>query len=367
MAPAIHELTFGPSSGGEMGARAATSGTEGGGGGTAKNGATKGSLTAGANDFSTIGSSSVGCGIVGRTASISLPQSWRTGALVIAGSPSRLRANSAASSSVIAKLFFSMDGAHPAFGVCSEPIPEKAASRQSICPAGISLAVSSIAELMCQLPVFDDSSGSSSSSALAKLLQSRSGAICVWGEIANTASSSGVAVSSRLPNASGCELVAIVNGEGRGTENTGVPKSSSRSCTNTGVAGVILVAGCGCVFVATGMGGGAVDVVVEAGVPNATPARARAAFTIEIKGSGGTNGFLSTPSAPTREASCSSRGSNAPTSKITGICDSAELSLTNLQTSYPLRTGIKISAKTKSGFTSAILRTAASPFPTATT
>src|SRR5882724_3028470 len=242
MAPAIHELTFGPSSGGEMGARAATSGTEGGGGGTAKNGATKGSLTAGANDFSTIGSSSVGCGIVGRTASIALPQSWRTGEFVIAGSPSRLRANSAASSSVIAKLFFSIDGAHPAFCVCSEPIPENAASRQSVCPAGVSLTLSSIAELMRQLPVFDVSSGSCSSSGLAELPQSRSGAVC-FGEIANTASSSGVAVSSKLPNASGCALVAIVRGAERGTENTGVPKSSSRSCSDAGAGGAILATG----------------------------------------------------------------------------------------------------------------------------
>ena len=227
---------MGPASGSEIGATgAATSETGGAGGGTARNGARNGSLASGADDSVTTGASFSGCGMVGRTASIALLQSWRTGELVIAGSPSRLRANSAASSSVIAKLFFSIDGAHPAFCVFPEPIPENAASRQSVCPAGVSLTVSSIAELMRQLPVFDDSSASSSSSVPAELPQSRSGALC-FGEIANTASSSGVAVSSKLPNASGCALVAIVSGDGRGAENTGVPKSSSRSCNDAGAA-----------------------------------------------------------------------------------------------------------------------------------
>src|SRR5437016_5199337 len=63
------------------------------------------------------------------------------------------------------------------------------------------------------------------------------------------------------------------------------------------------------------------------------PEACSAAFTMEINGSGGINGFFNTPSAPTLCASCSSRGSNAPTSRITGICDSAESIFTNWQTS----------------------------------
>src|SRR5262249_48988587 len=69
------------------------------------------------------------------------------------------------------------------------------------------------------------------------------------------------------------------------------------------------------------------------GAPTETPARGRADLTMEIKGSGGTNGFFKTPSAPTGWASSSSKGSNAPTSRITGIWERAESSFTYLQTS----------------------------------
>src|SRR6266446_190144 len=279
--PAIHELTLRLVSGCTLGATSATStsgratsgmttsATGGGGGGAATNGSSNGALTT----LGSTGSSFTGCGLDGTSASIVLRQSSGAGELEIAGSASRFCANSAASSSVIAKLFFSIDGAHPDVCVFSEPIPEpmpeKAVSRQSVCPAGVSPTVSSIAELMRQLPVLEVSSGSSSSSAFAEFPQFRSGAVCVLEEIANTASSSGVAVSSRLPNASGCAPVAIVSGAGRGAENTGVPKSSSRSGTNIGVGGAILgggATGIGCGFVAVGIGGGG----VEAASPSVT-------------------------------------------------------------------------------------------------
>src|SRR5215475_11534700 len=154
----------------------------------------------------------------------------------------------------------------------------------------------------------------------------------------------------------------MLTGAGR-EEKTGTPKSISASGSGAGGGGggggATLGNGGGIEFdAATGGGGGGAAI---SAVPIITPARFNADFTIEISGSGGTNGFFSTPSAPTRCASCSSRGSNAPTSKITGICESAESSLTYRHTSYPLRTGINTSAKTRSGRISEILRTAASP------
>ena len=55
--------------------------------------------------------------------------------------------------------------------------------------------------------------------------------------------------------------------------------------------------------------------------------------TMAINGSGGTNGFLRMPSAPTRRASASSSGSNAPTKRITGIFEKRGSFLINSQTS----------------------------------
>src|SRR5215471_18399171 len=109
----------------------------------------------------------------------------------------------------------------------------------------------------------------------------------------------------------------MLRGAGR-DENTGTFRSISGSGTAVGGGGgggATLGSSGGSAFVAAtggGGGGGSAD-------PITTPARVSADFTIEISGSGGTNGFFNTPSAPTRCASCSSRGSNAPTSKITGI------------------------------------------------
>src|SRR5690349_21188518 len=118
-------------------------------------------------------------------------------------------------------------------------------------------------------------------------------------------------------------------------EKTGTPKSSSGSGSGAGGGGggggATLGGGGGTEFAAaTGGGGGGAAI---SAAPIITPARVSADFTIEINGSGGTNGFFKTPSAPTRCASCSSKGSNAPTSKITGICERALSSFTYLQTS----------------------------------
>src|SRR5437762_4892139 len=53
-------------------------------------------------------------------------------------------------------------------------------------------------------------------------------------------------------------------------------------------------------------------------------------------------------------------GSKAPTSRMTGICANEGSDFTYWQTSYPLRTGMNTSARTRSGRISEILRTAAS-------
>src|SRR5690242_12725299 len=116
----------------------------------------------------------------------------------------------------------------------------------------------------------------------------------------------------------------MFTGAGR-EENTGTPKSSSAAGAGGGGGGggAIFGNGGGSAFaVATGGGGGGGGAVSAA--PMTTPARVSADFTIDMSGSGGTNGFFKTPSAPTRCASCSSNGSNAPTSKITGMWESAE-------------------------------------------
>src|SRR5207245_374386 len=205
----------------------------------------------------------------------------------------------------------------------------------------------------------------SSSAAAEELPQSLSGTACVVGEIANTASSSVVDESSKLPKASGCAPLPMVKGFER-DDGTGAANSSSGDVAEAGSGGggTTRGEGAGSDFAATGIGGGGVGTT---GAPNTTPARVSADFTMEISGSGGTNGFFKTPSAPTRCASCSSRGSNAPTSKITGMCASLGSVFTYWQTSYPFRTGMKTSASTKSGIISEIFRTAASPLPTATT
>jgi len=83
----------------------------------------------------------------------------------------------------------------------SEAIPENAASRQSVWPAGTSsrfpagnYAPAAVIRIFLASP----------SSAAAKNFPNLVRAACVVGEIANTASSSEVDESSKLPKASGC-------------------------------------------------------------------------------------------------------------------------------------------------------------------
>src|SRR5579859_1610427 len=194
-----------------------------------------------------------------------------------------------------------------------------ATSRQSFLPAGVSS--SSMPPPGRQPP---DSSSSSSaislSSSTSADFQSRS----IRTGVTKAASSSAevVGVSSKLPNANGCALRSMLIGAGRAGMSSTVG-SSNEGTGGTGICSASGLNAAGSSLAATGSGS----------CPRETPARASADFTIEIKGSGGTNGFLSTPSAPTRCASCSSRGSKAPTSKITGMCERAASSFTYLQTS----------------------------------
>jgi len=81
--------------------------------------------------------------------------------------------------------------------------------------------------------------------------------------------------------------------------------------------------GAGSDFAARGIGGGGVG---TAGAPNTTPARVSTDFTMEINGSGGTNGFFQYAIRADALRFCSSRGSNGADSKITGMCERAGLS-----------------------------------------
>ena len=156
--------------------------------------------------------------------------------------------------------------------------------------------------------------------------------------------SSGVVGPIKSSNAVGCSVASVLTGSETVGEST---KRSSPITIGSGVLGRLndnppsgeptFSVGGGST---TETGGGVNDKTsadlrgVAAGVlslpplPSETPARCSADFTITIKGSGGTNGFFNTPSAPTRCASCSSSGSNAPTNKITGMCFSEGSSLT---------------------------------------
>ena len=146
-----------------------------------------------------------------------------------------------------------------------------------------------------------------------------------------------VGVSSRLPNATGCEPESIRIGSGReGTSSTKLSLTASGLPRLNSCTGAVATAG------TLGFTGGNISLAPKgAGSSNFAagggawpdPERCSADFTIEISGSGGINGFFKTPSAPTLCASCSSKGSNAPTSRITGICDRAESIFTNWQTS----------------------------------
>src|SRR5215470_4396619 len=214
----------------------------------------------------------------------------------------------------MARLFFSTEGAHSWYDF-SATTPAKAASRQSVCPAGASLAVSSI-ESERQAALLESSSSTSSSASTALWPQSRSGAMRLPEEVVNTASSS-VGASSSEPKASGWSALSMFTGAGR--EKAGTPRSISGSGAGGGGGGTFGKGG-GPAF-ATGTGGGGTAL---SPAPMITPARVSADFTMEISGSGGTKGFFKTPSAPTRCASCSSKGSKAPTSKITGMWARAE-------------------------------------------
>src|SRR5215468_966835 len=213
----------------------------------------------------------------------------------------------------MARLFFSTEGAHSWYDF-SATTPAKAASRQSVCPAGASLAVSSI-ESERQAALLESSSSTSSSASTALWPQSRSGAMRLPEEVVNTASSS-VGASSSEPKASGWSALSMLTGAGR-EEKTGTPRSISGSGAGGGGGGGTFGKGGG-PDLAAGTGGRRGGAAVSA-APITTPARVSADFTMEISGSGGTKGFFKTPSAPTRCASCSSNGSKAPTSRITGM------------------------------------------------
>src|SRR5439155_576310 len=95
--------------------------------------------------------------------------------------------------------------------------------------------------------------------AAEELPQSLSGAACVVGEIANTASSSVVDESSKLPKASGCAPLPMVNGFER-DGGAGAANSSSGDVANAGSGGggTTRGEGAGSDFAATGIGGGGV-------------------------------------------------------------------------------------------------------------
>ena len=187
---------------------------------------------------------------------------------------------------------------------------------------------------------------------------------CAVATTAGSSSASVPGVSSKLPKASGCDPGSILSAEactGISSTNDSVSASGNGGFGKAITAGALAGASTGT------LAGASTGAAAGVNPACAMPARTSAAFTMEISGSGGTNGFFNTPSAPTRCASCSSSGSKAPTRRITGMCDRAGSSLTYLQTSYPFLTGMKTSASTRSGFMSEIFRTAASPLPTATT
>src|SRR5580700_5637147 len=207
-----------------------------------------------------------------------------------------------------------------------------AASRHPLPDAATSSSLDSSLPASRRHEGFASASSSSSSSSSSAVRQSRSNA----GTAVTSLSSSSVSVpgvSSRLPKATGCWPASIFNAAGRAGAS-----STNDSVSNSGKAAVGLGAKFGlpprdseaAAGASTGTSGTAFAGTKPAW---ATPARTRADFTMEIKGSGGTKGFFKTPSAPTRCASCSSKGSNAPTSRITGMCLSAGSSLTYLQTS----------------------------------
>src|SRR5580704_16377467 len=186
----------------------------------------------------------------------------------------------------------------------------------------------------------------------------------------SSSSSSSSASFAFATGAFGAFLSAVSVSGSSSSERTPLPKpymAAASSGEGSGKSG----SGFGSAFAAisiTGGGGG------SGGVSRALASSAAtfgffssADITMAISGSGGTKGFFKTPSAPTRRASFSSNGSNAPTRRITGTCEKRESFFTNSQTSYPLRTGMKTSASIRSGFASARRRTAASPLPTATT
>src|SRR5260370_26508260 len=104
----------------------------------------------------------------------------------------------------------------------------------------------------------------------------------------SAASSSTVGVSSKLPNARGCELASIRTGSGRGETGSGTGSLSTVGAFTNEAAGGLFArttdAGPERGEIISAARGGA------AGVPAAvidTPARASADFTIQINGSGG--------------------------------------------------------------------------------
>src|SRR5258708_36636799 len=117
----------------------------------------------------------------------------------------------------------------------------------------------------------------------------------------NAMSSSASGVSNRLPNASGWFPAANFTEAGPGVEN--VPTTGSTSASGNAVvtaASLALATGPKTSFATRPVLTGAGAFSTAAGsFPNGTPARAKADFTIEISGSGATNGFFNTPSTPT--------------------------------------------------------------------
>src|SRR5262249_6912394 len=161
----------------------------------------------------------------------------------------------------------------------------KATSRQSFFPAGISSTSKSPPP---GRQGFAGSSCSSSTSICSSSPDFQSRSTRVEETSSDVSSSSTVpGVSSKLPKASGCALRSILIGAGL----TGI---SSTGSSNAGGGGGGVCKASGLNSAGAGGGGG------SAGAPTTTPARERADFTIEIKGSGGTKGFFRTPSAPTR-------------------------------------------------------------------
>src|SRR5262249_21741882 len=137
-------------------------------------------------------------------------------------------------------------------------------------------------------PPFSSSSSSSSSVSAPPHFLAASRASVGFETKPKSSSASGVA--NRLPNATGSEPEAIfTEGGGAGAGKSSMTGSTSASGTGRGGATTFAANA----SLAIGTTGG--NPFSAAGsFPRETPARLKADFTIEISGSGGTNGFFRT-------------------------------------------------------------------------